>query len=127
MMTIGIKRWLGAVRSKTEAPPRDRPLVHAAGPRARPIAVLVGSAVICSLLAMTTTWTTADAQGKAGGALQQARKNAEQRRAAIDRFAKPAERAAAQRAKEQHHLFLKTLKRAESAAAQRVKEQHHRR
>jgi hypothetical protein len=127
MMTTPIKSCLRAVGSKTQTPTQYRAIAHAGRRLARPIAVLVGSAVICSSLAMTAAWTTADAQGQAGGALQRARKNAEQRRAATDRFAKPAERAAAQRAKEQHHLFLNTLKRAESAAAQRVKEQHHRR
>jgi hypothetical protein len=125
MMTIGIKRRQGTAPSKIETEARDRAIAHASGRLAGPIAVLVGSAVICSLLAMTAAQTTADAQGKAGSALQNARKSAEQRRAIIDRYAKPAERAAAQHAKEQHHLFLQTLKRAESAAAQRVKEQHH--
>ena len=132
MMIIDIGRWLRAVRSKIETPTQDDAFARI-GPRwlASLIAVLLGGAVICASLAITTPWSAADAQGlEAGGGLGQARERArkttERRKAATRRFGKAAERAAAQRAKEKRHRFVKTLKRAERAAAQRVKEKHRR-
>jgi hypothetical protein len=132
MMTIDIGHWLKAARSKVETPIRDCTFAHRGRrPRTGPIAALIGGAMLCSSLAVTT-WSTADAQGlEAGGGLRQAReravrKNAEQRRAGIHRFAKPGEKAAAQRAKERQRSFIHLAKRAERATAQRMKEKHRR-
>jgi hypothetical protein len=132
MMTIDIGYWLKAARSKIETPTRDRRFARLGRwLRIGPIAALIGGAMICSSLALTT-WNTADAQGlEAGGGLRQAReravrKSAEQRRAGIHRFGKPAEKAAAQRAKERQRSFIHLAKRAERATAQRMKEKHRR-
>jgi hypothetical protein len=75
MMTIDIGHWLKVVRSKIETPAQDCTFARA-GRRQRtgPIAVLVGGAMICSSLAMTTAWNTANAQGlEAGAGLRKAR------------------------------------------------------
>jgi hypothetical protein len=99
MMTIDIRHWLKAVRSKIETPAQDCTFARAGlRRRAGPIAVLVGGAMICSSLAMTTAWNTADAQGlEAGGGLRQARErnrrtDARQRKA-MESIARAADKA----------------------------------
>lgn len=97
MMTNGIKRWLKPARSKAETPTQGGAFSRTGRPwRASPIAVLLGSAVICSSLAITTPWTTADAQGlKAGEGLRQARERRRRIPAAQRKAMKNAARAAA--------------------------------
>jgi hypothetical protein len=99
MMTIDIGQWLKAVRSKIETPAQDCTSVRA-GRRRRTglIAVFVG-AMICSSLAMTIAWSTADAQGlEAGAGLRKARErnrrtDARQRKA-TESIARAADKAA---------------------------------
>jgi hypothetical protein len=72
MMKICIRRWRQAPPPAIESPPQR--YVFATAERrwsARPIALLVGGAVICGYLAMTATWNTANAQvaGPAGSSL----------------------------------------------------------
>jgi hypothetical protein len=72
MMKICIRRWRKAPPPAIESPPQRH--VFATTERrwsARPIALLVGGAVICGSLAMTAAWNTANAQvaGPAGSSL----------------------------------------------------------
>jgi hypothetical protein len=63
MMKICIRRWLKAPPSAIESP--RQPYVFPIAERrwsARPIALLVGGAVICGSLAVTAAWNTANAQ-----------------------------------------------------------------
>jgi hypothetical protein len=72
MMKICIRRWPKAPPPAIESPPQR--YVFATTERrwsTRPIALLVGGAVICGSLAMTAAWNTANAQvaGPAGSGL----------------------------------------------------------
>ena len=81
MMTIGIKRRLATSASQTETPTQNAKFARPARRRrAGPVAMLLSAALICSSLAITGACTTAGAQGRAGSAVQKARKNAERRR-----------------------------------------------
>jgi hypothetical protein len=106
-MSVNVRRWLKSVLPKIEAPS-----VRAGRRRPAGLAVLVGGAVICWSLAVTTAWSPAGAQGQVGEGL----------RSALPRTTtKAAERAAAQRVKEKHRRVTQITKAAERAAARSVK------
>jgi hypothetical protein len=74
MMTIGIKCWLRAAQSSEPLPHPRASARSGGGRRSGPIALLLGGAMICSSLAMTTPSHRADAQGlEAGAGLRQGR------------------------------------------------------